>query len=490
MSKILKQIMLNRKLIEFLGLLSEEKHKKFKLFLTSPYFNNTLNAEKLIDLYEYIMKFKSKSQPLSVSKKETFKHFFPDKPFLEASKCELDSLASDLFKLCKQFLGQLKREEMHEAENLSMLEFYRLHGLEERFIQLASKVKTSLNNSSIRNSDYFKTLCKYDLEIINFNVIKSPLLDDVNLNSYNHHLDMAYSLDKLQAYCILKIQGLAASFEENIEIELVAQILKLSTYGKSLYSPINSIYQKVLDLLEGPINLESLNELSDLIEKIKNLVSFKEMKHFSALFRFFYDIIALSSPNKKERINRYKLYQDHFEKGYFYYDGKILSNELTTLVQMAIRYNDMHWAEMLLNTHTPERILGTKYAQEVYNLLWADYYYYMKNQEKALEKVEMRNFENPVYSIFADIILIKLYFDQRNDLLEYRLKALYQKVRRAIMSDYVKGRYFNFIKYLDKIQKIQSPIKENKKQKILQGILDEQNIYERDWLIEKTFELK
>ncbi|MBK8554725.1 MAG: hypothetical protein IPL65_02620 [Lewinellaceae bacterium] len=97
-----------------------------------------------------------------------------------------------------------------------------------------------------------------------------------------------------------------------------------------------------------------------------------------------------------------------------------------------------------------------------------------------------KSFENPNFSLLADITVIKVYYETHDDLLEYRIKSTDQKVRRTKLSALAKSRYYNFLKKLDKIIKYRFPKVEKKLVQLQEEIRTMPDLHERDWLLEKV----
>lgn len=102
-----------------------------------------------------------------------------------------------------------------------------------------------------------------------------------------------------------------------------------------------------------------------------------------------------------------------------------------------------------------------------------------------MSPVVYRLFENPVLSILADLLLIKIYYETEDELLHSRMKALDQKVRRSKLTPPVKNRYLNFLRKLDKIVKYGSPKRANRLARLLEEIRTEPEIVAREWLLEQ-----
>ncbi len=482
--------MLNRKLLEILARLTQNQRKRFRLFLISPFFNNSGRSAVIVALYDYIISLDADENHPELQKEVVSALFFPDLPFVENQKNHIDSITSDLIHLTRQFLTQVRREKTKGDEGLAMLEFYRKAGLEDRFKQTAENFLKELDKSPERDAEYYRIKSLVDLEITTVASISNTFEDDSNLTAYNHNLDMAFALNKLQVLAALKMQKLAANIAVLPDEKLFGVVTELTQNHGILSTPLTQIFHLVVQLIDDPQHEANLTQFITLVQQHRALIPddiFKDQ--LMAYYRIFVSLKSLRSADKSEKYKTYLLYKEHYNAGYFEYEhGMILPTNFTALIQWGLKNNDFEWVLQLLNNHPPEKVIGTRFAHEACNLHWADYYFSQRNYDAAIEKIEIRLFENPIYSILADIILIKIYYEQKSDPLEHRMKALDQKIRRSGMSEHMKERYHNFLRKLDKINKHLQVANKTKRGKLVEEIRSVQNIYERDWLLAKVTE--
>lgn len=151
--------MLNRKLLEVLSRLTPAEKKKWRLFLDSPYFNHSKQAAALVQLSEYILKYDALETHPKLDKAVVSEHFFPDHPFREGEKNELDGLMSRLFVLARTFLAQEQQErsaaQFEHNGYIAWLSFCRRHGLEERFRQGAGMLRQIHERWPTRDKLYY-----------------------------------------------------------------------------------------------------------------------------------------------------------------------------------------------------------------------------------------------------------------------------------------------------------------------------------------------
>ncbi len=181
----------------------------------------------------------------------------------------------------------------------------------------------------------------------------------------------------------------------------------------------------------------------------------------------------------------FNLLEKHLLEGYLYVDNKLTPLALRLLTNFGLKVHQFPWVKKLLDDHPPERICGTKYPVEAHSLNVAEYHFHKKEYAEAEAKLTYRAFENPNFSISADVLLIKIYYETGSELLESRMKALEQKVRRSKISAETKAGYYNFLKKLDKVIKYGWQKPSPKRDKLVEEIKNTPSVFAREWLLEK-----
>lgn len=479
--------MLNRKLLEVLKHLTTSERKRLRLFLTSPYFNNGSHAADIVRLYDLIIRHDANEEHPALSKESVFRMFFSDKQFREKTKGPLDALTSELFRLVRGFLSQtdLERENGELHQHLSLARFYRKFAYEERFWQTMQTMRNIQRDTPLRDARYFYDQFRVEEEELSFRGLYNSFEDDVNLNEVHKNLDLFYSILKLEFTCALEHQRHGAQIDKYPPTPLFEAILNLSEAAGPLDIPVNRIYRLVLKLIQNPESEGSFEILEPLLHQYEPLISIEKYKNLRALQRFLWVQQYLKSGDNFSLRQTFEIYREHLAMGYFYFDGLIPHSTFRNLVIGALILGEFEWVKNFLETHPPERIGSTRYPVEIHSLNLAEYYFYLKNYDAAQDKLVYRHFENPVFSILADVLLVKIYYETKNELLDSRMKALDQKIRRSKLSREVKNRYYNFLKKLDKIIKYGWQTKNPKRARLIEEIKTSPEIIAREWLLEK-----
>jgi len=479
--------MLNRKLLEVLKRLNTTQIKRLRQFLASPYFNNGSLAEDVVRLLDYIMQYKAEEEHPSLTKEAVFQVFFPNREYVENSKSPLDNLSSELFRLVRKFLAQTAMEQEHGDiyEYLALANFYRQYGLEEWFWQNMKAARKAQEVSPQRDAKYYYDQFRIEEEEVAFRGLYNTYGDDTNLNAAQEYLDLFYSILKLEYACALKYQNRVAQIDLRPTDSLIGDVLQLSTAGGPFDVPINRVYNLIIRLLEHPDEEGLLEQLEQMLNLYSAQISPERFRNLKAYYRIFWVARYNKSGDAFTRQRNFEIYREHLEQGYFYIDGMITIHMFWNLVIFGLKVEQAAWVKTFIEEHPPERICGTRFPAEVHSIAQAEFYLHLKEYHEAQNYLVFRHFENPLFGITAELTLIKIYYETQNDLLDARMKALDQKVRRSNLSRQIKNRYFNFLKKLDKILKYGWQSQNPKRLKLTDEIKSTPEIIAREWLLEK-----
>jgi hypothetical protein len=481
--------MLNRRLLEVLSRLSQAERTRLRLFLRSPYFNRSQQVEQMVGLYDYILAHDLDEGRLEMSKEVVFAHFFPEKPFQEGEKGALDSLMSNLFGVVRQFLAQERLQkqegEAEFQESIAWLQFCRRYGLEEWFEQGIRAIQKKQVQQPRRDAEFFRRQYLIEEELGAFQSLRNSFEDDANIRAATYNLDAYFCILRLDMACALQYQHQLSPEAALISDPLLDSVLLGSDQSSLGAIALLNLYKQVLRLLQNPDNDATFDQFEQLLGESKIQIPPHTYSNLKAYQRFFWGTRYSKTGKATFREKLFQLYREHFEEGYFYIDDAISVNSLQVLTKLALRLGQYEWIKKVLDEHPPARICGTRYPLEAHHLCLAEYHFYGKAYEKASELLVYRMFENPTRSILADVLLLKIYFETQDELLDSRIKALEQKVRRSRTTAEIKARYLNFLKKLDKVARYGWEKNDKRRAKLIAEIEGTPQIIEREWLLEK-----
>jgi hypothetical protein len=479
--------MLNRKLLEILARLDPGEIKRFRQFLNSPFFTYGLSIHEIIRLFDHIMEHGADEESPELDKRKVSALLFPNKPFQDNGKNPIDTLTSNLVGLLRRFLFEIELEKQTNESNLNLplAKFYRKHGLEERFWQTVESAKKWFAGAIQKDDRFYLDRFFLELEVHEFQAGYNSNRDDVNLITVHQYLDAFFILHRLLLSSAFVHQNKLSTIEDHSILDFTRQILVMVENNYISWEPRIRIQYLAYNLILNPENEPFYLEFEQLVKTHKQEIDFEQYSNLLALLRSFTSVLYKKYGKEEYLRQLYDQLIEHLKGGYLYSEGKIRSESLRLITTVGLRLNDMEVVEKILKAHPPELIGGTRFSHEFYNLNYAEYDFALKNYDASLEKLNYKLFENQNYSIQADVLLIKIYFETQDDLLEFRMKAMLQKVRRSGISDAQKEMYYNFLKKLDKVIKVGWEKKSDKKKKLIEEITHMPAIIEREWLLKQ-----
>lgn len=479
--------MLNRKLLEVLRRFTPAEKNRLRQFLLSPYFNATPKSKEVVRLYDLIVAHGAREEDPALAKASVFRLFFPDRVFEEKAKGPLDSLTTEVFGLVRRFLVQKDQEQesSNVQEHLVMAKFYRKYALEEWFWQSLQQARKIQADSVERDTAYFFNQFKIEEEELSFRGLYNSFEDDANLYAAQENLDRFYSILKMEFVSAMEYQKHFTPLDNEPSHSLTETVLKLSEEGGPLDLPANRIYRLIMSLTQNVGESKDFEELENLTKQYRWQISPEKYKNMMAYLRSFWVKRYLQSGYGAISTQVFDLYRAHLEEGYFYIDNTITLNSFYNLTILAVKLREFDWAKKFLDSHPPERICGTRYPEEIHSLCLAEYLFALQKYAEAENALVYRLFENSFLSISADVLLVKIYYETENELLETRMKALDQKVRRTKFSEEKKEVYLNFLRKLSQIIKYGWETNSPKRAKLIEEIKSIPGIVSREWLLEK-----
>ena len=482
--------MINKKLLEVLSRLSNEEHRQLKLFLQSPFFYQDIRRSpaEIIRLYEYIMRYHADENSPALQKGLVSELFFPEKAYKEKEKGPIDALTTDMFSLVRSFigLGQEKRPS-EDTQLLKLMAFYRKFGLEERFERTHQALEKQLDAQTIQDTRYFMTHFLMADEVFKQKGLQSDSDTGNSIVRLLTHLDMYYVLNRLSYMGIFTEQQKLFEDAKNTEPEYMMSSAVLG-FAEREIGQSNVAIQLTLSILQksNNISLEEVLQLGRQIEAHESGLNKEQLNNFYTHFRNLLSQQYSRNGTPETQKQLFETLQVHLHKGLLYYDEHMHIANLRMLTTHALKQNQTEWIRKVLEQHPPERLCGTKYPKEACDLNWAEYYFHLKNYEQAAQRLEYKPFEHPMLSIIAEALLLKIYYVTDNELLDARMHALRQKIRRSKLSPLIKTRYNNFIRLLGNLDRLKTALHTESAGPLLDEITITPNVMHREWLLEQS----
>lgn len=474
--------MLNRKLLEILQRLQPGEVKKLRLFLQSPYFTYGVSKD-VLTLFDLILRYGADGSSAELDKKRLSKQLFPDKPYLENKKNPIDNLASSLLALTKKFLFIQSAEDTTSdmMKELAVARFYMKFGLEERFLASEQVMRQLLEQQkkegvALYLEQYFLEELATDFNALFTNYEKIVASQVQKMKA----LDQFFRVSKLEIMCLLLYhQRLTKLDMYQPDAQMIALLERLS--GEE--NRVAGLFAKVLDMLQHPEDFSRVSLLEKDLEAISHLIAPVHLQNFAGFLRNFYIKRHQRTGQDMHFAAYFDLITRHLEAGYLYHEEKIFYLSLRNLVITGLRTGAYDKVLEILNNHPPERITGTMHPNEVHHLYLAFYYFEVKDYERAEQCLSYYDFQNINLRIQAEIVRIKIFYETDNPLLEPRVKALVQKVRRAGIAKTHQELYMEFLNKILLLVKYGWDKNSPKRAQLAESIRKSPGHLEKNWLL-------
>lgn len=479
------------RLIKLLRTFTEEELNSLVKFIESPFLKP---ARDISGFFKYIKENLSGDKSLNLEKRLVFKNVFHGEKYNER---KLINHMFDLTKTAEDFLSYstLKENETEFQINLSKSYLNRhlpkdsmrvIKALEKnlvpgfsvkkdyiskfrRMTQLKNAYYTEVNDydSMIEiKSDYFSaSVIQFVVDYLEILSNKEPVKStgrDIN-NQFIKAVNECFDVDKF-------LETVKNENSQKPYISIFYYLLKL------LNEPEDTHYYKLRDLFYN--NLSKKKSPFDREEKytiFNYLINYCTQQH--------------TMPFMKEAFNVYKTMLEHNAYSESESDY-MLVNTYRNIVKICISLKETNWLEKFIKKYADK--LNPEHRKEMENLSKAHLFFFRKEYEKALEKLNEIDLNFDLSKTDIKTLQLKLYYELNHVESAFHLVVAYRTFlsRTNDMSKDYKRKFKNFIQYYLILLKIKSGTLNEDPSIVKFQIEKEINIVNKQWLMEKAGEIK
>ncbi|PCH67842.1 MAG: hypothetical protein COC01_04925 [Bacteroidetes bacterium] len=470
--------MINSKLVQLLKAFSAKDIRKFREFVSSPYFNKN---NQLTDLCEFICNTYPKLPEESLEKRATFKALFPGESFKDT---KIRNLMSDLLKLLEEFLAIQDFTEEPLNKSLRLLNALNSRNLYKHFDSYTGLVKNIQEKSPHRDGDFF--LNQFQLEVSNnlFFEKQQKRVNGTNLQQITDNLDLFYLTNKLKFCCeIFNYKNVVSTEYKVFLLDEILSYLKKHSYE---HIPAVHIYYQILMTLTESEDESHFESLKQMLEKNSNKFSAREARDMYA-YAQNYCIKKINSGHSNYLNEIFNLYKELLTKEIILEDRLISPWHFKNIVTTALRLEEFDWVENFIRQY--QNNLSKEFRENAVNYNIAALHFFRKEYSSALKLLQKVDFTDIYYHLDSKSMLLKTYFElEEHDGLFSLFDTFKIYLRRnKLISDYQKTVYLNLVKYTKKLVKIKTGFPTAKKVKDLNDQIKEtKQVADLNWLIKKV----
>jgi len=477
------------KLIRFLATLDEEEFKAFKKFVHSPFHNSNKQATLLL---EALSNYHPDYEAPTLTKKAVYTKIHPkDKPYHEG---RMNQLMTQLLGLIKQFFAFHAFQKDTFQQRKLKLSAYRLRRLDKAFFQEADQILRSAEEQPMTKLEAFlahRTLFFHP-------ATPRYQVGMESLDGCLRGLDAFYLEEKLR-FTALALNR-ARILNESYDIKLLDALQE--EFGAAIeQSPLLRLYRDIIQVQlteDQPL----MKKLADNLEEILPYLNTEEQQNIVALLL---NILAQQHRKGQEYLKKalFHLYKMGLDSQLFTEDGVMPAVIFINCVSISSANGAFKWAKAFMEEYRP--MLKPEEQPDTVNLALAYLHYHQaayqqdrSSYSKVIDYINNTSFSNVYSSYQARSLLLRAYYElymKQEDHVDFLLDFTYAFQRHIARNHSLEptkaATFANFIKHSRALIKLRwdRDINAEKADRIKTAIEQEENLFARSWLLEKTGEL-
>ncbi|HKK89550.1 MAG TPA: hypothetical protein VJ917_11935 [Saprospiraceae bacterium] len=482
--------MLQNKLFHYIQQFDRKEMTRFREFALSPYHFKHEDTRKLIALLD---KYYPNFNERNCDRKKLFQKLFPGQKHDQKQLALLFTYAT---RLLEKFLITEELEESVAENKILLLRKLRKLEQEKTYRKLYRKFKTKLDKKNFRDTHHyrFQFLLSDEANLypdFDRGSKKKPIIQ-IKQNS----LDKYFMAEKLHDVCEMHVRSLLLN----------------TTYDPGLIQGVEDyLKHRIDDFLEVPAvymyyhlyllivkdDEEKYHLLVEALPKNESAFRKKELQDFYNFLRN-YCLLKTNQGHQKYLEEVFRLYKQQLETGLMLDNEGILAEwHYKNIITAGINLGDMDWVEQFIHDYKDK--LHPDLRENAYSYNLANFYYADEAYDKAQDLLLDVEYTDVRYSLNAKMLLLRIYYEKDEFMaLQSLLESSRLYVQRnKLISEEVKLRYYNFIKFARRVYNVQNHVGYSADEKVARIInrIDEelkktQNIFFRSWLDEKIREVK
>lgn len=473
-------------LLEVIKVFPEKELAEIRLFIQSPFFNRHPRPDIIVALFDRICQGFPLFNSPELARTAVYTGLFPGQEVIEG---KLDKIMSELVKLIRAFVvyRDSQIEEGSHLYQLKLAAFYRNHKFESRFFSITNKLRQQIENEKKEVAAYHH-LFKLEEQLHDYLIMYYPRKADTNLVETIKALDAYYFSERLiLTGSLLNIRSQSEFDPDYVmkSIYIVGELLEKGHFQDNIlisayYNGAMMIYREYRDCDH------QFWELMDFVELYQDKLPFEHLRNLGAMCRN-YCTRQINYGNEDYFKVQVNLFKQHLKMGILYHQGGILASTLQNLVLTGLKVKDYDWVKDILEIHR-HRITGTNHPEQIYRFNLANYYFHIREFDKALDLLA-DHYDEIWHNMRARCLEIKIYFEKNELLLmESKLEAFRINVLRLskkYLNDNTRTSYLNFVNLSRKLISPLSTGNKKRAQKLLEEARSLPGLVDREWFLEK-----
>jgi len=466
-------MMQDSKLIDLLKALSKKDLAQLGKYFQFHY-RKTNNA---VVLFNHLADFAPDFNAEDLDKELAYKQVFKSKSYNDNV---MRRTTSKLLEMCEEFIALNQLQQNEKAKKLALMRFYNEQGLDKHFKSVYRTWEKEQQQAGQIDELYFFNQFLVEQEISNQIFRQQDRSVEPNLKSISKELDNFYLMHKLKVCCTSVNYQLLSNTK--YELSLVSEVLAHIEHNKEQQAPIVMAYYYALFTLTHPEEEQHFVQFNQTL--FDNFVQFhpEERKDLFTLLQN-YCIKKINDGNRTYLSRLFQLYKDGLNTAILFDENSLSPLDFKNIVTLGVRLSEFEWTEHFIKKYTINLDVSIRASYQDYNLARL---FFGKNEfEKVLELLSKVAHQELFMLLDTKVMQLKCYYElEEFEVMQSLLESFRILLLRRKSLGYHKSRYQNFIKYLNKLMRL-NLFDKTEKEGLIEEVVAAPQLLEKDWFLKK-----
>lgn len=302
----------------------------------------------------------------------------------------------------------------------------------------------------------------------------------LNLQPLPDELTTYYVSEMLRHACTALMHQAVAG--QTYHMQLLDAILSVVEQGKMLETPAVAVYYQAYRMLQAPEEDQSFEQLKILLTKHENRFDPDEMRglYLMAINGCIRRMNAGKRPYIREAFD---VYRAALERNFLTEHGFLSTFTYKNIIRIGAALEEHTWTEAFIEQY--KTTLHPRERDNAYRYNRAFLFFQKADYAQAMPLLQQVELEDPLNNLHARRMLVRSYFELgERDALESLLQSFGAYLKRQKNLGYHQELNLNFVRFALRLCKL-SMREKMAKNTLLQDIMAEKQLAEREWLLEK-----
>ncbi len=467
--------MQSSKLFAFLRSFSRYDLAQFRKYLASPFFNE---REELVRLFDLLGEG-------DTSKTSIWLRLFPATTY---DDLRFRRHCSDLLRLAMDFTAYNQYASNPATGQVFLLHALASTDLEKHFDGVMRQAELMQEKAGHRDADFHYLsymLHRRRHEHLEHISPKTAAFDPIEKADY--HLDCYYFAKKLEHYA--DKLGYSKMVSETAAVNIHPEFLGYLENSDFLEEPAVKAWYLVVRMMLHPDETHFFQEMKKLLETQASRFQQKELKTLF-IHSMNYCIDTKINHGREDFYSElFALYRIALSREIIFDNGQLNPHHYKNIITVALHIRELAWAETFIQDYTQRLPKADQDNALNYNL--AHVYFYQERYDRVIELLREVEYQNIAYSLGSRMLLLRTYFELREDQALDSLIDSYRIFlrRNRLISKEVKQQYLNMLRFTRKLSQL-APFDKKGIEKVGLEIENCMSLAAKKWLLEKVGKLR